>query len=176
MQVPTILITGPVGVGKTTLMGEMGEALLAADVPHATVDFDQLRACHPRPAADDVWGTKLGLANLAAIWRNYMRAGASRLLIARVIESRDELSGFEDAVPGAAITVVRLRASVETLRSRVHRRGPGSDMQWHLNRAGDLARLMERSRVEDLLVETEGREPRELAAEVLATLGWIKPR
>ena len=82
VNVPTIIVTGPVGVGKTTVAEEMGMLLLAAKVPHATVDFDQLTACYPRPADDDRWGTKLGLMNLAALWKNYERSGARRLLLA----------------------------------------------------------------------------------------------
>src|SRR5437899_10227382 len=79
VNVPTIIVTGPVGVGKTTVAQEMGLLLLDAKVPHATVDFDQLTACYPRPADDDRWGTKLGLLNLAALWKNYERSGARRL-------------------------------------------------------------------------------------------------
>src|SRR5438132_4402870 len=109
----------------------MGMLLLGAKVPHATVDFDQLTACYPRPADDDRWGTKLGLLNLAALWKNYELAGARRLLIARVIESRSELEGFREAVPGADVVLVRLRAKPETLRPRTRQRGPGRRVEGH---------------------------------------------
>lgn len=173
MHVPTIIVTGPVGVGKTTVADEMGSLLLHANVPHATVDFDQLTACHPRPADDDRWGTALGLSNLAALWKNYERSGARRLLIARVLESRGELDGFRTAVPGADILVVRLRATPETLRSRVRRRGPGRGMEWHLDRAVELAPLMDAQHVEDLLIETDDRDPTTIAADVLQRVGWL---
>lgn len=173
VTVPTILVTGPVGVGKTTLIDEMSGLLRAAGVPHATVDFDQLTACYPRSPEDDVWGTQLGLANLAALWRNYSALGATRLLVARVIEDRMELDGFRAAVPGAEIVVVRLRAPVATLRERLRQRGTGLGMQWHLDRAGELAASMDRSSVEDLLVETEGRHQTDLARDVLARVGWL---
>jgi energy-coupling factor transporter ATP-binding protein EcfA2 len=173
VKVPTILVTGPVGVGKTTLINTMGHLLGRANVPHATVDFDQLTACFPRPADDDIWGTKVGLANLAAIWRNYHAAGAERLLLARVIEARSELDGYRAAVPGAEITVVRLRASVPTLQARLRKRGNGAGLQWHLDRAVELAPEMDRARVEDLLVETEERNPSDLASEILLRLGWL---
>jgi hypothetical protein len=110
VSVPTIIVTGPVGVGKSTVAEAMGYQRLAAKVPHANVDFDQLTACYPRPADDDAWGTKLGLSNLAAMWTNYQLAGARRLIIARVIESRSELDGFREAVPGADIVLVLHRA------------------------------------------------------------------
>ncbi len=173
MQVPTILVTGPVGVGKTTLIEAMGRLLRDAAVPHATVDFDNLTACYPRSPDDDVWGTNLGLANLAALWRNYQALGASRLLLARVIEDRKELDGYRNAVPGAEIVVVRLRASPSTLQQRVRARGESRGMQWHLERAVELAALMEKRRVEDFVVETEARQPGELAWETLRRVGWL---
>lgn len=173
MSVPVLLVTGPVGVGKTTVAGEMGMLLLDAEVPHATVDFDELTACYPRPADDDRWGTRLGLTNLAALWKNYQAAGARRLLIARVIESRSELDGFREAVPEADIVVVRLRAAPETLLSRVRRRGPGQGMEWHLNRAIELAPLMDAQQVEDVLIETDGRDATTIAQDILIRVGWL---
>ena len=173
VRVPTILVTGPVGVGKTTLIEEMSGLLRRAHVRHATVDFDQLTACYPRSPDDDVWGTQLGLANLAALWRNYSALGADRLLIARVIEDRKDLDGYRAAVPGADIVVVRLRASPATLRERVRQRGTGVGMQWHLDRAGELAASMDEAGFEDLLIEREGRHQTDLAREVLARVGWL---
>lgn len=173
VRVPTILVTGPVGVGKTTLAETMGRLLRDAEVPHATVDFDQLTACYPRLPDDDGWGTNLGLTNLAVLWRNYAARGADRLLLARVIEDRKELDGYRAAVPGAEITVVRLRAPVATLHERIRRRGEGRGMDWHLNRAVELAPLMDSQHVEDFVIETEERTPGELALEVLRRVGWL---
>ena len=173
MRVPTIIVTGPVGVGKTTVSEEMGYVLRDAKVPHATVDFDRLTACYPRPKGDDGWGTKLGHMNLAALWQNFRASGARRLIIARVIESRSELEGYREAVPGAEITVVRLRASPSTLQARVRRRGEGIGMQWHLDRAVELASLMDASPVEDMLIETDDRDPTTIAREVLHRAGWL---
>jgi adenylylsulfate kinase len=175
VRVPTILVTGPVGVGKTTLIDAMGRVLRDAEVPHATVDFDQLTAAYPRSPDDDVWGTDLGLANLAAIWQNYRAIGASRLLLAQVIENRKELDGFRNAVPGAEIVVVRLRASPSTLQQRVRARGESRGMEWHLKRAVELATLMDEQSVEDFVVETEDRSPLELARQTLQLVGWLSP-
>lgn len=173
MNVPTIIVTGPVGVGKSTVAEAMGYQLLAAKIPHANVDFDQLTACDPRPADDDRWGTKLGLANLAAIWKNYQLAGARRLIVARVIESRSELEGFRRAIPGADIVLVRLRAAPETLQARVRSRGPWRDMEWHLARSGELAAQMDAQPFEDVLIETDGRDVVTVAREVLQRTGWL---
>ena len=172
MSVPTILVTGPVGVGKSTVAEQMGYLLLADQIVHANVDFDQLTA-GPRPADDDVWGTNLGLANLAAIWTNYERAGARRLIINRVISSRSALDGFRQAVPGADIVIVRLRATPETLRSRVLQRGRGISTDWQLNEAVALAARMDADPFEDLLVETDARDATTVAREVLQRTGWL---
>lgn len=173
MSVPTILVTGPVGVGKSTVAEQMGYLLLAGKVAHGNVDFDELTACYPRPADDDVWGTNLGLANLAAIWTNYARAGARRLIINRVIESRSELDGVRHAVPGADIVVVRLRARPETLQARVRRRGRGISTDWQLDRAVELAAQMDKDPFEDLLVETDDRDATTVSREVLQRAGWL---
>lgn len=172
MNVPTIIVTGPVGVGKSTVAEAMGYQLIAAKVPHANVDFDQLTAS-TRAADDDAWGTKLGLSNLAAIWKNYQLAGARRLIIARVVESRAELDGYRHAVPGADIVLVRLRARPETLQARVRQRGPWRDMQWHLARAVELAVQMDAQPIEDVLIETDDRDVQTVARDVLHKAGWL---
>jgi adenylylsulfate kinase len=173
VSVPTLIVTGPVGVGKTSVADEMGYALRDAKVPHANVDFDRLRACYPRPVEDDRWGNKIGLTNLAAVWQNYQAVGARRLLIACVIEKRSDLDGFREAVPGADILVVRLRATPETLQARVRKRNRGTGMEWDLNRAVELAALMDAQPVEDMLVDTEDRDPPTIARDVLKRAGWL---
>ncbi|GAB2821190.1 DUF397 domain-containing protein [Lentzea nigeriaca] len=45
-----LLITGPVGVGKTTVAEAVGDVLAAAEVPHAVIDLDWLRCFRPSPA------------------------------------------------------------------------------------------------------------------------------
>ncbi|MDE3111720.1 MAG: hypothetical protein KGK34_02135 [Chloroflexota bacterium] len=172
MIVPTIIVTGPVGVGKTTVAEQMGYLLLDAKIPHANIDFDRLTACYPRPADDDRWGTKLGLRNLAALWTNFHAAGARRLLIASVIEARSELEGIRDAVPGADILVVRLRAAPGTLHARIRHDRHG-DIEWDLHRAVELAEQMDARPVEDMLVETQDRDPTDIAREILRRAGWL---
>jgi adenylylsulfate kinase len=173
VSVPTLIVTGPVGVGKTTVADEMGYALRDGKVPHATVDFDRLSACYPRPADDDRWGNRIGLTNLAAVWNNYQVAGARRLLIACVIEKPSDLDGFREAVAGADILVARLRATPKTLQARVRKRSHGTGMEWDLNRTVELAALMDAHPVEDMLVDTEDRDPPTIARDILLRAGWL---
>ena len=89
-----------------------------------------------------------------------------------MLEARADLARYRAAVPGAAITVVRLSAAVPTLAARLRQRELGSGLAWSLGRAAELAAQMERDQVEDLLVATDGRSLSDLAHEVLRRSGW----
>jgi len=90
-----------------------------------------------------------------------------------VLESRDHLGRYRAAVPGADIVVARLDATVSTLMQRVQRRETGSGLDRHLRRAAELATLMERNKVEDILVRTDGRTVTEVARDVLVGANWL---
>ena len=173
-RVPLMVITGPVGVGKTSVAAAVSDLLDRVGVAHAMIDLDHLRWCSPSPT-DDPFRLALGLRNLAAVWANYRAAGAARLILADVVESRAELAGYRTAVPGAAIVVVRLRASLPTIGRRLAGRDVGASLESHRQRAAELARQMERDRVEDLLVDTEGKSAEEVAREVVTRGNWLNP-
>jgi hypothetical protein len=162
-QVPVLVVTGPVGVGKTTVASEISEQLAAAGEPHAFVDVDALRWSYPSPPGDR-FRVALAMRNLAAVWANFRAEGARRLVLADVVESRDELGRFDEAVPDAQVQVVRLTAGSKLLVARVRQR--------HARRAIELAEIMERNRVEDLLVATDDRPVTEIAREILRRSGW----
>lgn len=164
--VPTLIVTGPVGVGKTRVAYEIASLLEAAGLPHACLDMDTLRSCYPRPA-DDRFNVALGLKNLAAVWENCRVAGATHLVLADVVESTDERSAYRAAVPGAALTIARLRASLPTLAERIGGRETGVGHEWHINRAAELAAQMDRDQIEDFVVETDGRSVTEIAQEII---------
>src|SRR5690242_16444029 len=104
-----LVLTGPVGVGKTAVAAEISNRLRDMQVPHALVDMDWLRECHPSPPHDP-FHTVLGLRNLAAVWTNYRTAGAARLIIVDIIETRSALNDYRAAIPNARITIIMLTA------------------------------------------------------------------
>jgi hypothetical protein len=55
----------------------------------------------------------------------------------------------------------------------VRQRDTGSGLDWSLNRTAELAAQMERDRVEDLLVETDGWSVAEVAQTMLELCGWL---
>jgi hypothetical protein len=123
-----LLITGPVGVGKSTIAAEAAWLLRQADVPHALVDLDRIEQCWPVPA-DDPWNERVSHRNLACMWANFREVGADRLIFVRVLETRSLLRRVTEAVPGAQITVVRLRAPLAVLHERIRSR-EASDPEW----------------------------------------------
>jgi hypothetical protein len=171
--VPVLVITGPVGVGKSTIAAEAAWLLRQADVPHALVDLDRIEQCWPVPA-DDPENERVSHRNLACMWANFRQAGADRLIFARVLETRSLLGRVTEAVPGAQITVVRLRAPVPVLHERIRSREAG-DPDWFLDAATHTAEVFEQAQVEDHLVDNENRPAAVVAREVLHRVGWLPP-
>jgi len=172
-SVPVLVITGPVGVGKSTIAAEAAWLLRQADVPHALVDLDRIEQCWPVPA-DDPWNERVSHRNLACMWANFRQAGADRLIFARVLETRSLLRRVTKAVPGAQITVVRLWAPLAVLHERIRSR-EASDPDWFLDAATYTAEVFKRAQVEDHLVDNENRPATVVAEEVLQRVGWLPP-
>jgi chloramphenicol 3-O-phosphotransferase len=169
--IPVLVLTGPVGVGKTSVAVAISDLLNTRGVAHAVIDADWLRWCHPSPPHDP-FQMQLGLRNLAAVWANYRNAGAARLVLADIVETRAILAEYRSAIPGAAITLVRLHAALPALHARLAQREAGASLSWHQQRAGELLAQMERDALEDLRVDTEGKAIGDIAAEVLGRAGW----
>src|SRR5262249_58275196 len=47
---PVLLVTGPVGVGKSALLHEADQLLVEAQIRHATVELEEIARCWPAPA------------------------------------------------------------------------------------------------------------------------------
>jgi adenylylsulfate kinase len=171
VPVPTMLVTGTVGVGKSTVAAEINDALADLKIPSAAVDLDALVWQWPSTSN---WNSDLMFENLASLWPNYQAHGATRLILAGVLEDRAELVRYRAAVPGAQITVCRLVAPEAVRRDRLRRRmPPGPSRDWHLDRTVELERTLDRLAVGDFAVENGDRPVRDVAIEVLARAGWI---
>lgn len=170
--VPVLMLTGPVGVGKSTALSEIARLLTQANMPHAAVDLAVIGRAWPAPA-DDPWNERVIHRNLACMWANFRVAGAERLVLARVLEARSLLRHVEAAVPGAAITVVRLRATLPVLEARIRHREQGGDPTWFLRAAAYLVDVMEQPEIADYVVDNERGPIADVAAQALRLVGWL---
>lgn len=160
-----LILTGPCGVGKSTVAFECMDRLERAGVPAAFVD-GELAYFHPKPAADR-WGYAVAEQGLRALWAVYARAGHKRLLLARVVEDDQQYAIVERALPGARIRLLRLEARPETIAARLEKREIGSGLEWHLERSSEIAKATLGEPVD------AERSVIDIAEDVLARAGWI---
>lgn len=177
------LITGPAGVGKSTLCWEMSAQLAAAQVAHAVIETDELDRVFPRPGSEALkriqpGTTDVSSINLAAIWSTYRALGHSRLIMSGVMVHLDfDRRWILAAIPGAQITVIRMVASEPTLLARLAQREIGSGAEEQAQRALRQARRVANEDAEGVfVVPTDGKAPAELAKAVLQKVGWLNIR
>lgn len=170
-RVRVLMISGPVGVGKTSVAHEMFDQLSERDIPHAVIDIDALGISWPFGDGDP-YNNQMAMRNLAAVWSNFAAAGATHAVLPRVIESEADLAPYREAIPGADIQVCRLVATQETLRERITTRETGSSQEALLHRAIHLAESLETSPA-DFTIPTDGRTLPAIAKEALTNAGWL---
>lgn len=172
MKPQVLVISGPVGVGKTSVAEEVSEVLDERNIYHTYIDFDQLRYTYPR-IPEDPWSNELGLQNLAAIWQNALTRGAKNLVLATVVEDNDFIERLSSTIPNAMVFTFQLFASPETLVQRVEKREIGSGLEWHKNRSLELLNLLQADSVPcDLRIDTDGKTVQELATEIADKVEW----
>ena len=159
MAAAVLMISGSMGAGKTTVLGEASDLLAASGIEHAAIDLDTLSM--------GLFSGDVTVPNLAAVWTNYAALGVTRLLLA---DAEGDRGRIRQAVPGAEITVCRLRASIPTMQQRVRLREPGVRQEEFVERVALLERTIGG---EDFSVGNEGRDVTAVAREVLVRAGWL---
>jgi predicted ATPase len=71
-----LVLTGPPGAGKSSVLEALSDALVDDDIAHAAVETEALTVTHP-PLDDGQW-----LAHVDAACRLYRRQGQRLLLVA----------------------------------------------------------------------------------------------
>jgi adenylylsulfate kinase len=170
-----LLISGTVGAGKTSVAEMVGDLLTEAGVPNAVIDLDWLRRSWPSPAGDR-FNVAMALRNLRSVAGNYRDAGAVRIVLAGVIETKVGRDRHEDAL-GVPLSVCRLRVDLPLVRARLAQRheGEGAVLQWHLARSGELDAILESAAIEDFTVRATDLSISSTAKTVLSTVGWQGP-
>lgn len=170
-SVEVLVISGSMGTGKTTVLGQAQDLLKEAGVEHGAIDLDCLTQMY-RPQSNN--GNELMFQSLAAVWSLYRERRARRLLVARVVEHDCERAEYWSAVPGAEVTVCRLTAPVGLMQTRLHMREVGTNHDSALARSAELDGILRDAAVEDFTVANDGmRSVSDVARELLTKANWL---
>src|SRR3982751_1917587 len=149
-QLPVLAISGSVGVGKSSVLIELHDILETERIPHGCVERDALSYSWPTQGR---FNEVIVERNLSCLVRTFLEAGATRLVIAGVIEALSDVAVYSRCVPNAEIQVCRLTADLELRRSRLRGREKGAGLGWHLDRTAELDAIQDSARLEDFSVD-----------------------
>jgi gluconate kinase len=172
-RVQLLLITGPVGAGKSTVGWEVSAQLRRAGCRHVVLDSDELDRVWPLSPAER---KSLNCANLAAFWSNASALGHDRLVLIGVfLNAQDYRKWIDDAVPNASITRIVLQASDQELERRVRAREIGSECVHQLRHSLQQACVFrDRNDGSPDVLDTNDVSVAELARFVIQRTGWTQ--
>jgi hypothetical protein len=165
-----LIITGTMGAGKTSVLGEASDILAVRRIAHAAIDLDALGVGY-LPSGDR--GDAVMYENLRSVCKNYAALGVRRFLLARALEDRAQLDRCHEIVPATSTVVRRLTASIAAMKQRVTIRETGVSQREYVARVEKLNAILDRARLEDFTVCNENRSSTDVALEMLIKAGWI---
>jgi hypothetical protein len=167
-----LIITGSMGAGKTSVLAEASDILALRHIVHAAIDLDALGLAHLLSAAGN---DGVMYRNLQSVCGNYSSLGVTRLLLARAVESREEMELCRSVVASQSTAVCRLTASLGEMQQRVRTRESGVLQRQYVDRVATLDAILDRARLEDFTIINEDRSLNDVAQEMLIRAGWISP-
>ena len=166
-----LVITGSMGSGKTTLMGEVSDLLAMRGIVHAAIDIDAFGNAHDPTGTIDL--AAMAYRNVAAAVQNYAVEGVTTLVMAGAIETRAELEQLRGAARATDLVVCRLRAPLALMQQRVRAREPGIWQQKYVDRVAVLEEALDHAALEDFSVANDGSRPvTDVAREILQRARW----
>lgn len=162
-------LCGPPGAGKSAAGWALYAGLARSGARAGFADIDQLGMCLPGPP-DDPERYRLKERNLSAVAGNFRAAGCDAVVVSGDLGPSPDISSR--TVPGACLTICRLRASPGELRRRLMSRREGPDFV-----AGALrqAEQLDRASFADTCVDTDGLAVAEVARLVRERCGGWPP-
>lgn len=167
-----IVITGPVGSGKTTVMASLTEILEEQNVSCAGIDMDHLRWFFPKLPGHP-YGGQVGRKNLAFLAANYRSVGVEVLCIADLIPGKEDRQKLVDTLPDFTVHVIRLSVPMELVEKRLRERETLERLPWYLDRAPKMERMMDARNVGDIVIDVGERDARDVATEIAERLDLL---
>jgi energy-coupling factor transporter ATP-binding protein EcfA2 len=157
-----VVVVGPPGSGKTSVLTALHDLLGDDDVAQALIELEAVTWAHP-PLPEEQ-----SFRHLERICRLYEAAGVNLILVSATPSSADYLSAVLAAVGAADRLVVRLEANPTTLRRRIVEREPAewSGLERLADATEELAQASSALEGIDLVCSTEKASPRAVAAEI----------
>jgi len=143
-QIPVLWVTGPAGVGKSTVSWQLFTELASSGTRAAFIDADQLCMCYPAPPGDP-GRDRIRVRNASAVIGNYRAAGARCVIVNGVVDPA--LGVQRDLIEHATVMVCRLRTDPD----EVVRRLAGTDQ-----RGGSPGAIMRQVREERDRMDASG--------------------
>lgn len=168
-QEQAVLIIGAYGTGKSTVAAEIATLLEGPGVPFAAIDLDWL-AWANLAGGHGPAGHRLMLANLASVVRNFREVGMTHFVLAGSFGSAEDVDGVR-ATLEMPVRVVRLTAPMGEIERRLAA-DPTSGRQDDLRHARTQLAAGDGVGLEDLALLNADRPIREVAAKIIAWLGW----
>lgn len=165
-----LILSGTVGAGKTSIAMAMHDILSENDVPHACLDLDWFAYSWPTVGA---FNSDMVFSALERVWPVYYAAGARKLVLARVVETREELERYAEVLGNPTITLCRVTASEEVRKLRLEKRESGDSLKWHLHRTVELEEILEEARLESFVIVNEAELAERVAERTLRQLRWL---
>jgi chloramphenicol 3-O-phosphotransferase len=157
-----VVITGPPGAGKSSVLTALSDALSDDDIAHAAVEVESLVWTHPA-LTDAQW-----LRHVSVHCQLLRDAGHTMLVLAQTLETDQDVTDLLSAVAADAVFLVRLEAPAATLAERIIEREPArwSGLHALVEHAQELVATMPALARVDLVVSTEGQRPEHVAARI----------
>lgn len=153
-RVPVLWITGPAGVGKSTVAWRIFTDLAQAGTRVAFADADQLCMCFPAPLGDPA-RERLKAQNFGVLVPRYRAAGAQCVIASGCLDPGRGL--YPELMPQAGVTICRLRAEPEVVARRLAgRNGPGQDLDALLGETRTETEAFDASNLASVCVDTTG--------------------
>jgi GTPase SAR1 family protein len=159
-----VVLTGPPGAGKTSVLTALVDALSDDDIAHAAVEVELLVWTHPALTGEQ-WAR-----HVRSACELYRQDGHRLLLVAHTLETDADVAELLDAVGADEVFLVRLEAQPATLAERIIEREPPtwSGLDDLVEHTRELAASMPALSGVELVLSTEGERAEDVAARIRA--------